>query len=77
MPAGRRLPGVDDLRDAEVEDLQGPDQGGAVVLFADDEVHGLDVAMDDVALVRVVQPVAELLDQEEPLGVGQMECGVR
>ena len=62
---------VDDLGDAEVEDLQRPDQGGAVVIFADDEVHRFHVAMDDAPLMCVVETVAELFDQEQPFGIAQ------
>jgi hypothetical protein len=42
--------GLERLRDAEVHDLD-----GAVV--GDADVGGLDVAMDDLPLVRVVEPV--------------------
>ena len=56
---------VGDARHAEVEDLRLPG-------FVDQDVARLQVAVDDAALVRVVDRVADLRHQLQPLARVQM-----
>src|SRR5581483_7340287 len=51
------------LRDAEIDDLWQID----AVVFSDEHIGGLDVAMDNSLLVRVLDRMADLAEQIEPL----------
>ena len=68
QPGSRELRGVDDLRDAEIRDLN-------VAATIDENVRRLDVAVHDPLIVRVLQGVAEL--DEEPLDDANGKRGVR
>ena len=54
--------GLEEASDTEVDDLG--DQ--PVVLFGDEHVGGLQVAVDDPALVRVLHRVADAREELEP-----------
>ena len=51
---------VRDARETEVEDLH-------LACLRDDEVRGLQVAVDDAALVRVVHGAADRVEELQPL----------
>jgi hypothetical protein len=54
------VPGVEDLADAEVEDLG---DGLARVVLGDEQVRGLEIAVDDAVRVRLLERLGHA-DQE-------------
>ena len=60
LQGGELYVGVGHARDAEVEDLR-------LALLVDEDVLGLEVAVDDPFLVRVVDGIADLGDELQPL----------